>query len=75
MIILTEIFEQFPENGATANIEDISFVFDTASQTWYHDDVPESYSWEHEHYPLHTYHFVSIKKTTMDDKQWWGKIR
>jgi hypothetical protein len=75
MIIIKEIFEQFPEDKATANIEDVSFVFSDINKTWYHDGVPESYSWDHEHYSVNTYHFVSIKKTLMDEKQWWGKFK
>lgn len=75
MITLLDTFPQFPNDGDTVDLEGITFKFNLEKKYWTHDDFESGSMFDYETYPVHVTSVVLIKKSLMDEKDWWFKFR
>lgn len=74
MITLTDIISREPNDGDTVNIEDVTFTYNKSENHWTHDEYLEENRFDYNPYILYGTMTVFIKKTLMDEKDWWMKI-
>ena len=71
MINLKEIFSSTPDDGDTAQIEDVVFTYSKEKSAWTHENFEKADVFDYQSIILYTTTVVYISKTLMNEKNWW----